>query len=498
MGNRVAERLKMSSKTSVHKTVRATVLCIALLFIVQCSGYAQEKPDQAQANPGAVLPRPQRLNISEAIELSRRNYPVIRMASLKAQAAGEGITQAKTAYLPRADLMLDENWGTANNITGFLAPQSIVPNISGLVRNKNNFLGGFGFTTGTLISWQPFDFGLRKAQVDVARSAARQAQSQVVVSELDTMGRAADAFLSVLAAQEVLRASQAKVDRMKVFLETVHVLAEKQLRPVTDEYLAQAELVEARDEQIAAEQNTKIAIAALVKWTGIADAGVELDAGPLVNRMPENHFTAADPYLHPRAVAQQAVIDVARGQKRAIERAYFPQFFLRFPIYARGSSFEPNLSLNFGKGYYPTKFNYAVSAYIYFPAMDIFLLRSQRRAAEKNEQAELSRLQEIVLNLKEQDAQARAMIEGAVLIARNAPIKVRAAQEAANSARVRYQYQLSTVNDVAQNEQLLTQSQVDYATAELQVWRAVLAASLAHGDIKPFVDQVAKAAVERK
>ena len=133
-----------------------------------------------------------------------------------------------------------------------------------------------------------------------------------------------------------------------------------------------------------------------------------------------------------------------------------------------------------------------------FPALDIFSIRSQHRAEASNEQAESSRLSEIILNLKAQDARAKAIMEGAVLTAQNAPGKVRAAREAANSAKIRYRYQLVTVNDVALDEQLLTQSEVEFATAQLQVWRALLVTCVAHGDMKPFIEQVAKLTTPRR
>jgi outer membrane protein TolC len=441
---------------------------------------------------------PQSLTLVAAIELARRNYPSIKAVSLKSEAAREGITQAKTAYLPHVDFLLDENYGTANNITGFLAPQNIVPNISGTVRSSNSFQGGFGFTSGTLISWEPFDFGLRKAQVNVARSNTLQSQAQIAVTQLDVESRAADAFLSVLAAQQIVKAAQAKVDRFKLFLETVHVLAQKQLKANTDEYLAEAELVRSKDELIAAEQNLKIAMAALIRWTGLSSDSVEALPGALLKDAPANYFTLADPRLHPQALAQQATIDTVHARKNALEHSYAPRFFLRAPIYARGSSFNPNLTLNYGHGYYPTTLNYAISALMVFPAMDIFQLKAQRRAEYKNELSERSRYDEILLNLKEQDARARAMIEGAARIAANAPVKVKASEEAANSARIRYRYQLASVNDVALDEQLLTQSQVEYATAQLQVWRALLAAAVARGDLKPFIESVSKASTEAK
>lgn len=485
--------------------VRITAFILILLFVfvvfqipARCED-ASVIRQPSSAMPPVVLA--QKLTLVGAIELAKRNYPSVKTAMLRAEAAHEAITQAKTAYLPRADLMIDENWATANNITGVLAPQTVVPAITGSVKGDNfhnDGLGGFGFTTGAMVSWQPFDFGLRKANVNVARNTTHQAQAQIAVNELDAMSQAANSFLSVLAAQQVLKAAQAKVDRMNIFVETVKVLAQKQLKPITDQYMAESQLAIARNEQFAAEQNNEVALAALERWTGVDSGKITADAGPLIKQIPQDRFTIANPYLHPQTLLQQSTIDVVRAQKHAIERTYYPQFLFRAPVYGRGSTFQRDHSLNFSQGYYPTKYNYAVSVYVYFPAMDIFMLRSQHRQAEKNELAERSRLNEILVGLKQQDAQARAMIKATTRIAENTPIELKAAQEAAVTTRIRYQCQLANVNDVAQNEQMLTQAQVDYANAQLQVWRALLAKAVAHGDLRPFIEEVSRATAESK
>lgn len=482
------------------------LLCFAIFGLVvvllhQRNCYAEDSAGgqiPPPPNRDAIPLRPTLLTLTGAVELARKNFPAIRTARLRADAQQEGITQARIAYLPTAALMLDENYGTANNITGFLASQVVVPNVSGQVKNTNNFLGGFGFTSGALLSWEPFDFGLRKAQVNVARSTTKQAESQVALTELQAMSVAADSFLQALAAREAARTAQAQVDRWNVFYETVHVLAQQELKALTDQYLAQAELVRAKDELITANQNYKIAIANLIESVGIDADSVDIEPGSLLEELPESHFSLADLSLHPQAMAQESIIELDQAKKHALDRTYYPRFFLRVPIYARGSSFEPDLSLNFERGYFPTNFNYAISTLMTFNPTDILLLRSQRRAELKTINADQSRYQEIMLGLKAQDARARALIEGAVLKANNAPVKVHASQEAANSARIRYQHQLATVNDVALTEQLLAQSQVEYATAQLQVWRALLAAAAARGDLTPFVEQVSRVTRERR
>ena len=308
----------------------AAILCLVVLLMLPSFCCAEEPAGNLPQLSTETIPlRPTILTLTGAIELARRNYPAIRTSQLRADAQREGIKQAKIAYLPAVALLLDENYGTANNVTGFLAPQLVVPNISGLVKNKNNFLGGFGFTTGALISWEPLDFGLRKAQVNTARSATTQAQSQVAVTQLQVMTTAADAFLQALAARQAVRAAQAQVDRWNVFYETVHVLAQRELKALTDEYLAQAELVRAKDQLIAANQNYKIAIATLIESVGIDAESVELEPGNLLAELPESHFSVANFSLHPQAMAQKATIELAQAKNQALDRTFYPRLFLR-------------------------------------------------------------------------------------------------------------------------------------------------------------------------
>lgn len=71
----------------------------------------------------------------------------------------------------------------------------------------------------------------RPAGVRVAETARDQATAELAVTRLDVAAGAADAFLTLLAAQERVRAARANVDRTKVFADSVCVLVNNQLRP---------------------------------------------------------------------------------------------------------------------------------------------------------------------------------------------------------------------------------------------------------------------------
>src|ERR1051325_1038954 len=109
--------------------------------------------------------RAQPMTIAEAVETALRNYPSIRVSQEQMAAAAAGITLARTAYLPRVDALAQANRATRNNVFGLLLPQSVIPSMSGPVIGSNNSGSVWGSAAGGLVSWEPFDFGLRRANV---------------------------------------------------------------------------------------------------------------------------------------------------------------------------------------------------------------------------------------------------------------------------------------------------------------------------------------------
>jgi len=69
----------------------------------------------------------------------------------------------------------------------------------------------------------------------------------------------------------------------------------------------------------------------------------------------------------------------------------------------------------------------------------------------------------------------------------NTPIQVAAARAAVQQATARYQSGLGNIDEVAEAQRLLTQSEIDDALARLSVWRGLLQIAAAAGDVQPFV-----------
>src|SRR5947208_16395622 len=119
-----------------------------------------------------------------------------------------------------------ENRGTSKTVLGLLFPPSSVCSMTGPVRGTRSVCDSvWGSAGAVLLSWEAVDFGQRRAGVDVARAQTSLAKNQTALTELDVAAAAADAFLTVLAAEESVRAARANVDRLQIFSNNVRTLA---------------------------------------------------------------------------------------------------------------------------------------------------------------------------------------------------------------------------------------------------------------------------------
>ena len=441
--------------------------------------------DAAAQGPGSGP-----LTLNDAIQLALKNYPAIKESRARAQAAEEAIGVARTAYLPRLDMVWQENRATTNNVFGLLLPQSVMPSMSGPVLGTRS-LGEsvWGSAAGVLLSWDAVDFGQRKAGVDVARAQTSLAKNQTALTELDVAAAAADAFITVLAAEESVRATRANVDRLQVFGDIVRTLVQSQLRPGADQSRAEAELAVARNQLSQAVQIAEVARASLADAIGAAGASLELAPGSL-STVPQFTIESVDVKSHPAARAGQAAVDVVRARERTLDRAYFPKITLQSAFAGRGTGADVPGIGSFGNGFWLQVPNWAVGASVSFPAFDFFAVNARKRVEVQNELAESAHYDRTIQALTTQEAKARALMKAATDIARNTPIERQAATAGESQARARYQNGLASVIEVAEAQRLLAQAEADDAVARLGVWRALLATAQAHGDLTPFLEKL--------
>jgi outer membrane protein len=456
---------------------RVTVCALASVIAVGASAAAQPQPS----------PRPAAsLTLDQAIREALERYPAVREQQARVRAAEESVAVARTAYLPRVDLLWQENRATHNNVFGLVFPQGVVPPVSGPVLSRSSD-SVWGSGAGALISWDAVDFGQRKAAVDAARAQQMAASARTAVTELDSASAAADAFLTVLAADASVRAAQANVDRLEVFANAVRTLVTNQLRPGVDQSRAEAEVALARNQLVQAQQTAEIARATLAETVGRAGTAVDVTPGRLSD-LPPAVPSAPGVEMHPAARAALASIDVVRARERVLARSALPHVALQSAVSSRGSG-AVLAGINSSDGLWPNVPNWAAGVSVSFPLMDTLSVRPRQRVEAQNEAAERARYEQTVATLSTQQVRAAALYKAAAAIAANMSTVREAAVETEQRARARYDNGLTSIIEVAEAQRLLAQVETDDAVARLGVWRALLAQAQAGGDLTTFLAQ---------
>ena len=447
---------------------------------------------QAQTSPSRGQPV-KKFTLEQAINYALANYPAVRAAQERVFAARAGVGLARTSYLPRADTLWQSNRATRNNIYGLLLPQALISPISGPVLPSTSNESVWGSAAGLLFSWEPFDFGYRRATVDAARASQSRSSAEVAVTRLDVAVAAADAFLTLLAAEQTARAAQADVQRREVFVNSVHVLVNNQLRPGADASRADAELARARIGLIRAQQQEQISRAALAETLGIAGTAVEIVPGPLLGPVPKTAMPAPSITAHPLAVAQQARVNELRSQVRILDRSYYPKLDLQSTIFGRGSGANTDGTVAGGlNGLGLERANWAAGVTVTFPLFDIFSIRARKQIELSNERAEEAHYDQTIQELTGLYDQAKASLEGARQVAQETPVELRAARDTETQAIARYQAGLATIVDVTDAQSLLLQSAIDDALARLAVWQNLASVASAEGSLEPFLQLLRK------
>ena len=469
------------------------ILTLALLLCLPCAVHAEEPTPQTQQTPETTAP----LTLRQAVALALDNYPAVRAALANIQVSAAGVDLARTSYFPRADLLWQMNRATRNSVTGLVLPQPVVAGISGGIGVDRNETA-WGSATGILLNWEPFDLGVRSANVASAESTLLRTTAAADLTQLQVATASAEAFLNVVATEQTLRAAAAAVERARVLHEVVVARVQAGLRPGVDAERARAELAVAETQRIIAEQNVRVARVVLAQFTG-QNPDISVNTGSLLGLPPAEALAAATPgplaqtglQMHPLASEQNAAIEESRARLRVAERSYFPRFNVLVNTYARGSGILPDGRVKSGLGgLAPDVSNWAVGLNVLFPLMDRPAIAARTQAERQRQVTETARYERVIADLEAQFGRSQALLDGASRVSLNTPFQLAAARATFQQATARYQSGLTGIVEVADAQRLLTQSEIDDAIARLNVWRGLLLVATAQGSLDPFLARV--------
>jgi outer membrane protein len=472
--------LKVSQRMTL---TNLRLVCLGILLLGETAGLGQS----------SVKPPQSPLTLDQAVDFALANYPAVRASMERALASKQGISLSRTTYLPRTDLLWQSNRATRNNIFGLYLPQAVVPPISGPVLSSTSDRGVWGSMAGILLSWEPFDFGYRGANVDVAKAIENRANAELSLTKLDVAGAVGDAFLRLAAAQQQVKAAEADVDRRQVLATSVHALVKEELRPGADASRADAELAAAKILFIRSQQVERESEATFAELLGISGSKVAINADSLLAAPATSYASQSALTNHPAALVANSTLFETKAREKVLSTSYYPRFNLQGSFSGRGSGANADGTFGTGTdGLDLMRHNWAVGLTATFSVLDFPSLHFKKQIEQSNERAQRADYDKTIQSLTAQAERAKAAYDGAVLISQNTPVE--AARLGEQQATARYRAALAPIVEVAEAQRLLLQAETEDNLARLTVWRSMLGEALAQGDLQPFLELARKRA----
>ncbi|MGH9460848.1 MAG: TolC family protein [Vicinamibacteria bacterium] len=442
------------------------------------SGLAQERDELSAA-----------LTLGAAVRMAVEDFAEVHASAAELSAAEESLGVAKKAYVPDADIYLQWNRATRNNVFGLVIPGGNVPGISGPVLEETSSQGAWGSAASVLLHWNAFDFGVRAAGVREAEALRRRAEAGLRVTEIEVSLGAMDAFIEMVGAESAARAAAAATESMELFERAVSVFVGNELRPGADLSFARAELARTRNELVRAEQAREEARTRLAEWLGRAEERIQVDGNDLLATGPAAPEGGLLPETeHPLVRAALAERDAAHARRDAAAHYYRPRLDVLASVYARGTGALLDGGFEEGSaGLWPETSNWAVGLAVSFPLLDFAEASQETRIREYRERAAEARYENARQHLTAELERARIRLDAALRIAENTPTELEAARALQIQARARYEAGLADVLEVAEAERILRRAETEEALARLNVWRARFELGAAEGDLAPVL-----------
>lgn len=427
--------------------------------------------------------------VEEAVDYALAHYPSVQASLEQYNAARAGVGLARTNYLPDLDGVWQIDRGSRESVLGVLLPQSpnILTGTQGSVTTHSNrpfWTSG----AGVLLSWEPFDFGYRHAEVRSAIATEQRTQQQVTLTRLGVASAVAEASLALLADEQRVAVSQADLDQRQVFARSVHALVDARLRPGADASRADAEVATARTRLIEAQRDEQVGGIALGQVLGLAGTSVSIQLGPFLQTPPDTAWVEPPASRNPASLVQQGRVTEEKARISVLNHAWYPHFDTEALLSGRGSQEEStgkDGSASEGLTFSADNWEAAVSAQMDLTA--IFAIRERKKVEVANWRQQEQVYTLTLQNVTAQQQSAQADLDGARRIAQNTPVELEASRQGAQQATARFRAGLGTSVDVAEAQDLLAQAEMDDSLARLSIWRALAELAAANGDLTPFL-----------
>ncbi|HCW06949.1 MAG TPA: TolC family protein [Cytophagales bacterium] len=467
---------------------RVAVLLSVLIYCSPSVLMAQTKSDSLQT-----------IDLKTALKITLENYPSIRLKRAETEAAKFDLRATQTNYIPNFIVqgqMLD---GTSNQVRGPFFPNEgmAIPVSGGIKPNGYSATSTWtSYATG-FVNWKVFNFGKFKSAVDASRANLVAMQTDYQNEIFQQQIKVSDAYLLTLMANDMVRSQQANLTRVGALRDVTKAYTKSGLKPGVDSSLVQAEYSKATLQYLEAVRLASEQQVYLKELMGFkSDVSLLLYTTIYTSQQPQA-FDATNEYSkNPRLLFYKSVVDANEAKIKSIRRSEYPSISLIAGSWARGSGigdkqnangdFMYDKSFSGGVGFRPY-LDWLVGVSTIWNVTTLFKTGNEAKAQRQITTMAQERYNEETLRVESEVERARLRYAAALEAARQAPVQLRAAQDAYQQAAARYNAGLSTIMELTQTFALLNRAEVDAGFARGNVWRAVILYAAATGNLDVFI-----------
>jgi outer membrane protein TolC len=409
---------------------------------------------------------------------------------LQAEGLQYGVKLKQNGIIPSLNGSYQLDYATYNNITGMVYPQYIMP-ISGPPSKSNIYSGVPGSAVALNLQWEPFTFGQRQSEVDLAKSKAQTGKADENLTVFRQQLFVISAWLDYLLTADLVKVYQVNIDREAYDLKQSQSVVSSGLRPGTDSSTFHAELAKAKIQLLAFERRRDSSLSILKEL-----AGGQLPANPVIDSslfqyLPVNSLTK-EAVEHPEISLQKSNVKADELTLKTYKSTLLPKLTLWGTTYARGSGVGADGTVNGSDGWQFERYNYGFGAQISFPFLEIFRQKPLFKQQQLNIEASREQLNQVQLQLNTQQEIADSALNKAIEAAKLSPEELRAARYSYDAIMSRYQSGLISYYDVIQSLQLLYQAEASVKIAYWAAWKSLLNKAAYTGSLDIFLNQYGK------
>ena len=422
------------------------------------------------------------VTLEQALRYARQHQPAIRSALAEYQARRAEARVPRAAWLPQVGATAQLFGATSNQTTASYlgVPEVDLPRVGGS-RGRTQATATWTPQASTLaglsVAQEVYDFGRISAEIAVADAFAAMAKAGAEAAALDAELGVEEAFHSVLAAKDILAATEDAYKRAVTHRNYAQAGTRSGLRPPIDLTRAQADVAQLEVRRIRAQAGLQVARAALAAAMG-SDAPA-VDAAPTsADLKPGPAFQEAlrvAAQKNPAILSAMAKLDAQQANVKAVGRELLPNLFASAGLNGRAGGEVPSsgnpADVPYGDGWLPDVVNWHLGLVLQWNLFDGTVL-ARRAAAQARAQAARADLDLAKMNVDLSTKRAWLDLNAALEAIPGLQAAVGAARANEAQADARFKAGLGTIVELADAEALLTNAQLELAIGQFGVARA--------------------------